>query len=114
MIARSRKRSLAESLGFQRWVVAVGVLPVGFVLSLAVLSDASGTLIMPGLGTAFSLTAIAAIAAFLIYAAGNWPPTRNNRRSGSRQTVLMDTAKKILRRRKANSRNRMQWQRTCW
>ena len=101
---RPRKRPLAESLGLPRWVVAVGILPIGFVLSLAALSDASGTLTMPGLGTAFCLTAIAGVAAFLIYAAGSRPPTGNNRSSGSHQTSTI----KIFRRRKVNSRKRMQ------
>jgi hypothetical protein len=68
-LSRPRKRTLAESSGAPRWVVAVGVLPIAFALWLAVLSDGSGNLRKPGLGSLLFLAAVTGVASFLIYTA---------------------------------------------
>jgi hypothetical protein len=45
--SRSRKRSLAESVEFPRWIVAAGIGLIGFMLFLAAISDSAGKLGSP-------------------------------------------------------------------
>jgi hypothetical protein len=66
-MSQQPRRSFAESAGFPRWIVAVGVLLVGFILWLAAFSDASGKVGMPGPGSVIYLASVLGVVAFLIY-----------------------------------------------
>lgn len=80
-LSRPRKRSFAESVEFPRWVVAAGVLLIGFMLLLGALSDASGELRTPGLGSVLYMAAVAGIASLLIYTGRRRHPSGKDRRS---------------------------------
>jgi hypothetical protein len=67
MSAGSRKRSFEKTVEFPRWIVAASILLIGIMLLLGALSDASGRLKIPGVGSAFYLSLIIAIAAIVIY-----------------------------------------------
>jgi hypothetical protein len=67
MSGGSRKRSFAKTAEFPRWIVAATILLIGIMLLLGALSDASGRLRIPGVGSALYLSLIIAIAAVIIY-----------------------------------------------
>ena len=60
-------RVFAQTAEFPRWILASGVLLIGFMLLLAVLSDASGELKTPGIGSVLYMVGVTGVAAFLIY-----------------------------------------------
>ena len=64
---RRRKRRFTESVEFPRWVVAAGVLLIGFVLLLGALADDSGKLRMPGAGAVLYVAAVIGVAAVLLH-----------------------------------------------
>src|SRR5260370_32861519 len=70
---RSRERCLAKSAA-----LAAFVLTVGFMLWIGVLSDSSGNLRMPGLGSIFYVAAVIGVAAFLAYTDRNEDSTGKN------------------------------------
>ena len=86
---RSRERRFVESAPFPRWITAPVVLIIGLMLWLEVLSDPSGKLRMPGVGSILFLGAVVGAAAFLAYArrdtgsATGIRPWRNHRKRGA-------------------------------
>ena len=89
-MSRSRKQSFANSAVFPRWMLAAGVLLIGFMLLLGALSDASGRLRAPGLGSVLYMAAVSGVAAFLIYSGRRGSVTRNHGRSVSRGSRSME------------------------
>jgi len=67
----ARERRFARDVQFPRWILAAFVLIIGFMLWMGVLSDPSGKLGMPGIGSIFYVAAVTAVAAFLAYADRN-------------------------------------------
>ena len=64
---RRRRRRFTESVEFPGWVVAAGVLLIGFVLLLGALADDSGKLRMPGAGSVLYMAAVIGVAAVLLH-----------------------------------------------
>lgn len=93
-----RKRKFVESVEFPRWIVAVGVLLIGFMLLLAETSDRDGNLNNPGIGGYLLIAAVVTIAAAI-----SWIDRK--RRSVIKQRVLSLTAR-ILARYKTSSPRR--------
>lgn len=63
----SPKRTFAETAEFPQWILVGGVLLVGFLLLIGALSDASGKLSKPGLGSVLYMAALIGVAAVLLY-----------------------------------------------
>ena len=107
----SRKQSFANSAVFPRWMLAAGVLVIGFMHLLGGLSDGSGKLMMPGTRSVLYMSAVIGIAVFLVYAGrSRWSGdvAKNTRTYESRQWTrlwLFDigTLQMILRRPLAGS-----------
>lgn len=64
---RSQERRFAKSVAFPVWITIPFVLIIGLILWLGVLSDPSGKLRMPGIGSIFYVAAVICVAAFLAY-----------------------------------------------
>jgi len=62
---RARKRRFVESVAFPRWVVAGGVVLIGFMLFLATISDPDGKLRAPRFGEYLLLAGVLLFAAAL-------------------------------------------------
>jgi len=65
---RSRNRRLVKSASFPRWITVPFILIIGLMLWLGVLSDSSGKLRMPGMGSVFYLASVIGAAGYLAYA----------------------------------------------
>jgi hypothetical protein len=65
---RSQGRRFVKSAAFPRWIAVPSVLIVGLMLWLGVLSDPSGKLATPGLGSILYVAAVVGVAALLAYA----------------------------------------------
>jgi hypothetical protein len=79
---RSQERRLVKSASFPRWITVSFVLIIGLMLWLGVLSDPSGTLRIPGIGSIFYLVTVVGVTAFLAYADRNGDSPGKNRKYG--------------------------------
>ena len=77
---RSQERRFAKSVAFPRWATVPFVLIVGLMLWIGVLSDPSGKLRMPGIGSIFYVAAVIGVALFLAYADRNRDSAGKNRK----------------------------------
>lgn len=77
---RSQERRFAKSVAFPRWITVPFVLIIGLMLWIGVLSDPSGKLAMPGIGSIFYVVAVIAVAAFLAYTDRNGDSSGKNRK----------------------------------
>jgi hypothetical protein len=68
-MSQAPRRSFAESAEFPRWIIATGGVLVAFILWLAVFSDASGMVKLPGPGSIVYMAVVLCFAVFLIYLA---------------------------------------------
>jgi hypothetical protein len=84
---RSQPRRLAKSTSFPRWITVPFVLIIGLMLWLGVLSDPSGKLATPGIGSVLYVAGVIGVAAFLAYA-------DRNRNTGKRDWTLRDGFKR--------------------
>ena len=75
---RSQQRRLAKSASFPRWVTVPFVLIIGLMLWLGVLSDPSGKLARPGIGSVLYVAGVIGVAAFLAYADRNRNTSERN------------------------------------
>jgi hypothetical protein len=82
MLIRRRKRTVAESAQFPRWVVAAGVVIIGFMLLLARLSDSSGNLTRPGRGSVLYMAA-------LIWRRRTRDPSRTKATRGAKRSLAI-------------------------
>ena len=62
---RSRQRRFAKSASFPRWITIPFVLIIALMLWLGVLSDPSGRLRTPGIGSILYVAAVIGVAAYL-------------------------------------------------
>jgi hypothetical protein len=65
---RSRARRFVESASFPRWITVPFVLIMGLLLWLGVLSDPSGKLRTPGMGSILYVAIVIGVAGYLAYA----------------------------------------------
>ena|ERR1700676_2161122 len=63
----SQERRFAKSVAFPQWITIPFILLIGLMLWIGVLSDPSGKLRMPGMGSIFYAAAVIGVAAFLAY-----------------------------------------------
>jgi hypothetical protein len=63
----SPRRTFAETAEFPQWMLVGGILLVGFLLLTGALSDASGKLSKPGLGSVLYMAALIGVGAVLLY-----------------------------------------------
>jgi hypothetical protein len=72
IVPRPRKRSVADSVEFPRFILAAGVLVIGIILLFGALADASGKLSAPGIGSAIYMAVVVGIVIALIYVGRRW------------------------------------------
>jgi drug/metabolite transporter (DMT)-like permease len=77
---RSQQRRFAKSVAFPLWITIPFVLIIGLILWLGVLSDPSGKLRRPGIGSIFYVAAVIGVAAFLAYTDRNRDSAGKNRK----------------------------------
>jgi hypothetical protein len=77
---RAAERRFARSVGFNRWIMAAFVLIIGFMLWIGVLSDPSGKLRAPSVGSICYVVAVIGVAAFLAYSDRDRDSTGKNRK----------------------------------
>lgn len=69
--ARSRRRTFAESVEFPRWILAAETVLIGLMLLLGALSDSSGAVRSPGVGSIVFIAAVIGIAVAVIHRGRN-------------------------------------------
>jgi hypothetical protein len=89
---RRRKLRFTESVEFPRWVVAAGVLLIGFVLLLGALADDSGELRMPGAGSVLYMAAVIGVGAVLLHTSA----ADTHLRTGESRWHLRDLASVLM------------------
>jgi hypothetical protein len=80
LLYRAAERRFARSVGFPRWIMAAFVLTIGFMLWIGVLSDPSGKLRTPSVGSICYVVAVIGVAAFLAYSDRDRDSTGKNRK----------------------------------
>ena len=77
---RSHDRRFVKSVRFPRWITVPFVLIMGLILWLGVLSDPSGRLRTPGVGSILYVAIVIGVAGYLAYADRSRDSAAKNRR----------------------------------
>ena len=72
LASRGRRRSIAGSVEFPRWVVSAGIVLIGFMLFLALISNPEGTLRKPGIAEYLFLAAVIAVGVGVARLGSKW------------------------------------------
>jgi hypothetical protein len=78
----SQGRRIAKSVAFPGWITIPFILLIAFMLWIGVLSDPSGKVKTPGIGSILYILAVIAVAAFLAYSDRNRDSPGTKRETG--------------------------------